>query len=420
MEETEARKLPDWIDAYLQYTKETEPPELYKLWVAIFIISSTLERRSWQYIWNQRLFPNMYIVLVGPPAARKGTAMSTARFFLEGVGCHIAAENTTREALIKRMEENGLSFLNPETNEQELFCAVSILSSELVVFFRKEDEHLMRSMCQWFDCENKFTYDTKGSGTNYLHNVWVNLLGAITPDLLQQAMPPEAIGGGFASRTIFVHGLEKSKSIAFPEMSDEEMKLGFTLLEDLQHMKNWVEGPFTMSETYKEFYTEWYKKNEEKPVFIDHLFQGYLGRRPVHIRKLSMICCASRGGGMTLEVEDIIRAETILVETEKEMTKVFSGYGKNDLADILPRLMQHIQRYRELSKDALYRFFYRDVSPPEFDQLLRTLAEIKYCKIISKKKGLFIIYDEEGAKENEKNMPMRTLPEDMNIFGKEE
>ena len=98
-----SRILDDWIDSYLKYTDVSEPPKTYRLWSAIATISAVLQRKCY-FQWGALTFyPNMYIILIGPPAARKGTAMDQARPFLEKLDIKMAAEAITREALIREL-----------------------------------------------------------------------------------------------------------------------------------------------------------------------------------------------------------------------------------------------------------------------------------------------------------------------------
>ena len=71
------RKLSNWIESFLQYTDNTEPPFLFRKWTAISCIASAMQRKCYVE-WGTSLifYPNLYVVLVGPSATGKGTAMN--------------------------------------------------------------------------------------------------------------------------------------------------------------------------------------------------------------------------------------------------------------------------------------------------------------------------------------------------------
>ena len=87
-----SRELDDWISSYLRYVQNTEPPGMYHLWCAITTISAILQRKCRLEWGSLTFFPNMYVVLVGPPAARKGTSMNLARGFLEDLQIKASAD----------------------------------------------------------------------------------------------------------------------------------------------------------------------------------------------------------------------------------------------------------------------------------------------------------------------------------------
>ena len=109
-----ARKLNDWIDSYLEYTKNSEPPDLYKEWVAVSVVASILQRKCSLPWGDITFYPNMYIVLTGPSGkARKSTAMGPGMKLLRDMGVKLAAESITREALIRELKQSNATQVDP-------------------------------------------------------------------------------------------------------------------------------------------------------------------------------------------------------------------------------------------------------------------------------------------------------------------
>ena len=69
-----SRVLPDWIDGYLDYTANTEPKASYRRWAAISAVAAALQRKCYLVIGSETFYPNLYVILTGPPAARKKPA----------------------------------------------------------------------------------------------------------------------------------------------------------------------------------------------------------------------------------------------------------------------------------------------------------------------------------------------------------
>ena len=157
-------------------------------------------------------YPNMYVVLVGPSGkCRKGTAMSQGYDFLKEMGTKMAAESTTREALIQALQQSNDTQVDPVTNKMYLHASLTIYSQELTVFLGYNNVALMSDLTDWYDCRSSWTYRTKHQGTDEIIGVYVNLIGATTPELLQTALPRDAIGGGLTARMIFVFETKKPR-----------------------------------------------------------------------------------------------------------------------------------------------------------------------------------------------------------------
>ena len=100
------RKLPNWLDAWMVYTENSEPPILFRKWVGISCIAAALQRMV-RIEWGPSLvwYPNFYIVLVGPSATGKGTAMSPAMNLLTKIpSVELAPEATSLQALIRGLK----------------------------------------------------------------------------------------------------------------------------------------------------------------------------------------------------------------------------------------------------------------------------------------------------------------------------
>lgn len=61
----------DWIECFLEYTKGLPSPEIFRLWAGISTIAGMLERKVWVTTSGGTIYPNIYAVLVAPPAVGK-------------------------------------------------------------------------------------------------------------------------------------------------------------------------------------------------------------------------------------------------------------------------------------------------------------------------------------------------------------
>jgi len=393
------RLLPDWLNAYMKYTDNSEPPYTYKLWTGLSIIAACLRRKCVLNYGTLTFYPNLYVVLVGPSGkCRKGTAMRPGTKFLREKGIKIASESITREALIRELKQSSESHID-NMNRMHLHSSLTVFSEELTVFLGYNNQQLMADLCNWYDCGDTWTYRTKNMGTDDITGVWVNLMGATTPDLLQTTLPRDAIGGGLTSRIIFVYEFKKGKIVPDPFLSEGDKELERQLLVDLDRICL-LTGEFKMTPGYLESWMEWYvSQNSRKGgVFDDYKFSGYVERRPTHAMKLAMLSCASRTNSMVIDTEDFKRAIQILELTEMKMIHTFSGVGRLDTSDIMQRIMSWLAYGGDVSFGTLLSAFYQDVTKKELTDIVEALQTMDFIQTEMKAGGeiLLKVIDKNG------------------------
>lgn len=373
-----ARDLSDWISGYIKYTERSEPPLAYHTWIAISMIAGALQRKvslQWGF---ERIYPNMYIILVGPSGrARKGLALGIGKSLLADVsGVLMTSENATREALIRAMKGAVGNFMLPNGQIQQ-HCSITCFSEELSVFLGQGDVKFLASLTDWYDSKDSWTYETKGSGKDHLQGLCFNLMGATAPDWLQSMLPQEAVGGGFTSRVIFVVEDHKKQTVPKHEITKEEAYIKEALIADLNRINN-LTGEFTFAPDGEQAYVEWYTKYDEQltkgqyPV-EDSRFAGYAERRATHIRKLMMIMSASRGSDLLITADDFRRADRILKSCELKMSRTFGGLGQAKYANVTERVMDYIRAaHAPISRRDVMAKFYRDVD----GQTMRIIEEV--------------------------------------------
>lgn len=373
------RALPDWIESYLEYTDNSEPPVSFRRWTAIAVIAAALQRKcrlSWGTL---TFFPNMYIVLVAPSGrARKGTAMGPGLKLLEDLGVNLAAEAVTREALIRALKESEAMHQN-EQGGIEYHSSLTIYSPELAVFLGYKNEQLLSDLTDWYDCRRRWTYRTKTQGTDEIARIWVNLFGATTPSLLQTTLPMNAIGGGLTSRMIFVYEQDKGKTVPTPFPTRREKELEELLKRDLERI-NLMHGVFKPTQAFVEHWAEWYMVADQNQPFNDERLAGYCERRPNHIMKLAMIISASRRDDMIVDLDDLKEAIVILEEVERKMPNALGGVGRSPIVSLVSGILRFIGHRKKVNLRTLHGTFYFDASPHELKEAISQLTSMRFIK----------------------------------------
>lgn len=364
----------DWLEKYVEHTcSMSEPPEAFHYWCGVSLIGAALQRKCVLKWGSLNFYPNMYIVIVAPSGrARKGTAIGYYLDLVEELQISVAAEATTREALIQSLNATRKSEPDPKTGELGTHSSLTIVSPELTVFLGYQNHQLMSDLTDWYDCRSRWVYRTKTSTSDEIFGVWVNLLGATTPELIRTTLPLDAVGGGLTSRIIFVFEENKGRLCPAPFISPEQEQTWQNLLHDLERIHT-LHGQFQVHPEFIKLWTDWYTTDAQVSPFDDPRFGGYSERRPNHVMKLSMIFSASRRDNLVVMPEDFQSALALLSHAEKKMPRVFTGMGSLEYAATLSDVMVEIAKVGTTTKRQLIGKFYRDVDEWRMDKILGSL-----------------------------------------------
>ena len=310
------RKCNDWLWSYVQYTANQESPSIFHLWVGLSVLAATLDRRIYFDKAYYMLYPNLYVILVGPSArVRKSVAIGCGHtlFKLAFPDEGTVSQKITPEALIKVF---GDAFKAKGTSSGY------IVNSELGVFLSASarDAGLIQLLTKMYDSEDILDYHTIGRGKEKCEKICCNMLGATTPDWLKTGMPEHAVGGGFTSRVIFVYQDKPDHLDPFPKITPAMLKMKGDLVEDLKEIRE-ISGEFTLSQDAREWYETWYmqvfKGSDEEDS--SKALSGYYGRKHDTMLKLGMILSASKGNSMQIEEGDFKVALNALNTNEKTL-----------------------------------------------------------------------------------------------------
>lgn len=383
-----ARELNDWLTSYLKYTDNSESPTSYHTWCGLSVIAGALQRKVYLRWWPQTIYPNLYVVLIGPSGrTRKGVALGMAKDLLKQIpGVTVAPESSSgKQSTILVMKRAGLDFIDPMDNKTKRHCSVTAFSEELSVFLGQGDIAYLSSLTDWYDSKDDWEYETVGRGKDSIKGVCLNLVGGTAPDWIQSMIPQEAVGGGFTSRVIFIVEEEKRKIVPAPIMTTAEWELQRKLINDLERISK-MAGEVLMDKETKNLYTSWYIDQDQKSskgtvAVDDSRFAGYNERRSTHLRKILILCSASRTDNLTIEAQDFSRAMKLLQGAEVNMHKTFGGFGKSRNSDSTEDIRKYIEKVGITTRTTVLQRFYRDVDIITMNGIEDTLRQIGAIKV---------------------------------------
>jgi hypothetical protein len=385
-----ARQLSNWIASYLQMVDETEPAQRFHFWTAVTILGAALARKCEIQLGPKVFFPNLYTVLVGPPAVRKGDAISYGVELLDAVEAGSITRGpdaVTKEQLLVEMERTQRT----ENIEGRLFTHSSLLvvASELINFIKENDYERLGYLCQLYDGLSRFEYKTKTSVNVYAVNPGLWILGATTPNWIEIAMKQLGVGGGITSRTIFVFSSRKARHIPLTEMKPFDQELRGKLIADLAMIKS-MAGRFQLTDEAKTTYASWYgwdgsgsreaKKGKYRETRIeDGRLESYWGRLPSMVMKVAMIISAAKRDDKVVHSADIIQAIRAFEHIHPEMPQAFGGLGYNVLGNQTEMVRNILREKGTATKSHIMRTLRMHISEWDYQRIKMSLIAEKFC-----------------------------------------
>ena len=397
------------IKMYLDYVEKTESPRLFHVWSFLSGISAAMGRRCWLPMGTGEVWPNMYIILTGPPAVRKSTAFKIVCSLLrKNTSVKFAPDDTSgqRQGLIAAMmncsggeKEDDKAIMDALTKTYQAHSkqednvtlgdlsgalaelgtirldtrdprTMLIAASELNSILGEGNTALLTFLQKMWDGD-PYKYQLKNTQTE-LKDALLGIIAATTPSQLAIAMPSEAVGQGFTSRAIFVYADKKyARRIARPELREDlEREIGDRFAQVSEQFYGAFKESYTAAQEFDRLY-------ERGIVVTDPRFVHYADRRHTHLQKLAMALAASRGE-MEIKMIDVQFADQLLLFTEQFMPDALGEYGMNKLSAAKQRLLEFLNTSVDpIPTQALYALMARDMSQLDFKNTMTELHNAK-------------------------------------------
>ena len=374
------RKLANWLQSYLEYTKYTESSTIFHKWVGISTISGVLQRKVHFKFGRINIYPNLFVVLVADPGvARKTQAINYGEELIDKTpGITLSADATTQQALLEDLETG---IIDSAMTDGAIYrhASLSIFSGEFESFLgqKKDNTKMVITLTDLFDCKNRpFRYRTKHSGSNIVVNPYLTILAATTPTSLASSLPSESIGAGLTTRILFIWADKKQRKVPIPEITEEIEDLKEILISDLTIISR-ISGEYNFSNESRKWWNVFYNKFEEQDpnrLCKDPAFMGWYSRKPLFLIKIGTIVAASKGNDLIVTPKDFEEAYEILEEIEPGMSKAFSAVGKSDTSAEVELVRGIIERHGCISEKSLLQMVWRDIDAKKFDGVIDTLT----------------------------------------------
>lgn len=377
----------DWIDRFMAYTDRLPSPPILRLWSAIACIAGGLERRVWVTTAGGICYPNLYTLLVAPPAIGKSQTINKVHDQWMGTKkLYIAPKSVTKASLLDNLAKATRKLVIKDGQGLFEYNSLCIASSEFGVLVPEHDTEFMSVLVDIYDNPPDFREDRRTSRSVEIIKPQLNILAGTQPGFLANLLPEEAWSMGFMSRIIMIYAAA-GPQIDLWDTSAEESPMRIELMKDLTRLTTLM-GAVIFSDEAKAELLRWYKAGLP-PVPEHSKLEYYNGRRLLHMLKLCMISATSRSAELVVEMQDLARARDWLLGAEQLMPDVFRDMVQRSDSVVLQELHFFMWRLWVKDKKAIHEsrliYFLQNRVPGE--KVLRLLDIAERSNIIEREAG---------------------------------
>jgi energy-coupling factor transporter ATP-binding protein EcfA2 len=378
----------------------TDIPDMFIIWSALSLVGAALKNNVYFQIGTYTLYPNMFIVLVGPPGVGKGASMNILEQIIIDTKpnqvVNTLSDRITAERIIERISDGWSTA--PQLKNMQLVLGKNdhnclLFSSEIRVLLGASDWMLEFLEEAW--SKTTYEYQTKNKGNVAIDNMCCSLLAASVPDFLRNVNREAhmVITGGFSSRCLFIYAENPSKDLPFPEPLKKNLKskaLYDNLVLDLQEIGT-LRGEFVIDTAARLRFEAFLRLNRAASSKDDsEAVANFRARIKAHILKLAMIFSVSRDNTLHISEMDMINAIAEIQKILVSLIKLFRGAGEGMDAAVTARVQDFIEKYGRVSKKEIFKALHRHLNSPEaLDRILYVLEAIGYCNVVNSNKMTF-------------------------------
>jgi hypothetical protein len=333
------RKCRSWIEAFIEFTDNLESAPIFRKWTAITAIAAALEQKVWIST-SDRLYPNLYTILVGHPGVGKTrTIMSGRKFLAELPEFHIAPTSMKMASLVDALLSAKRTIIALPQPAIE-FHSMTLCVDEWTAFMHAFDDELVGGLTTFYDVVVPYEHHRRGRDIRIkIPRPQLSILAGSTPSNLIDFMPPNAWVQGFTSRIILVHSDERFIGDDFAR-SKRDLPEG--MIHDLKVIYS-LQGEAQTTQGYRKCIANW-RANSENPKPTHPKLAHYNTRRRAHLYKLSMVSAVDRGNELVLDAEDYQTALGWLTEAELNMPGIFEAGSATVDARAIDEIVDFIRR----------------------------------------------------------------------------
>lgn len=314
----------DFISGFIDFTKDTPSPEIFRRWGAITTLAGALEQKVWLRVFGVDLYPHMYTALVAPPGVGKTFVTKIVeKFWRSNKEMHLAPANFSFASLGDILKDSIRRVIRPTAvPPYQEFNSLLIIAEELTSLLPEYDATMMGRLTRLYDNSQWDEQLRSGQIKYVVEKPQINLLMGATPAYFNSIIPDPAWEQGFLARIMLVYAGEIV--LTNPFLPDTMSQKELDKLIKVYQVKSNLFGKMDLAPEVEQKALDWYMGGAH-PIPGHPKLRNYLTRRLSHLMKISMVASVSRNDRLKIEMEDLERAMKWLFDTESRMEDIFKA-----------------------------------------------------------------------------------------------
>lgn len=375
------------LSAWETYAAPLHSDSLFKKMGGLSLISAILTRKVW-FKTNPvmpPLYPNLYMLMCGPPGSGKDIVINTIRdliaTMMEGMeqaqGVNVGPESLSTKGLIDALADESarlaFTFSHGGKSVTVHYHSLYIINGELGAFMPEYNTQMVSIINDIYNCKKSFTERVRGRGAASevkIENPHLTMLLGTQPAVFARIVPEEAFQMGFTARLIICNACEGIRKPLF-ETTSIDPTLFDRIASDLRVL-SLLTGEYRPEKRFKDKLNAFHM---ESPHAITHSrFADYNVRRSLHLGKMAMCCAAAESNELVLEERHFDQALHYLTAAEHDAPSLFDDLVTSQGFHHSIEQVLH-NKTQTVTHAELERKLRRTHKPQEVGQIIRSMIQ---------------------------------------------
>lgn len=375
-----------FLEVYMAAAGRTEVPIDFHLWTAISIVAAALANRVYhEKTPGDKMYPNLYTVLIGPSGCGKGEAINLGLKLLKDLKeVNTYRGKCTGAALADGFGKDSFKLIGKKKvyESKSMFLITPELSMSIGEGTIASD-FIKRMTELYTGGDYVFKEGTRTHGEQEFKNPNINWISGTTIQWLNESVPRSAIESGFLARTIPIEcEYDTTKRVPRPIFPPDILEKREWLKKQIRRYIE-LQGRFEISNLAWETHDSWYNT---RTAPRDTALLPSWRRADDLCLKLAMILCVMSGKD-DLRVTQKIMARAI--ELTEEAQQSLPSLIKHASASTITKNLEIVHQFiasaamRGIQRSILTKKCYnRGIDAKELEKHLGALVEARDIDII--------------------------------------